>query len=272
MKYFSKKYIFIALISLILGCEEVDIVEIELEHQEKIVVQSELIANEFFSGVSLTKTLPLNEIYSIEKAEITDALVFLIVDAAKIIPLHYRGNGNYKSLVPFKIKSGRTYELYASIADEEIYSITIVPQIPLVNSQRYVADGYLSASVKSNIGEAYGAIWIIANNELSSPNDQASDFYSISNLDGSGSNRNIAVRTTKLSNNYLNQFYSDKMFMQVYAFDTAYLDYFYTKNNNNPIEDSFSQGGAPIKWNISGENAIGMFIGFAKSDFIKINR
>jgi Domain of unknown function (DUF4249) len=272
MNYLNKKYIYMALLSLILGCEEVDIVEIELEHQEKIVVQSELIANEFFSGVSLTKTLPLNEIYSIEKAEITDALAFLIVDATKIIPLHYRENGNYESLYPFKIKSDETYELYASINDEEIYSITKVPQIPIVNSERYVADGYLSASVQSNVGEAYGAIWIITPNELSYPSDQANDFYSISNTDGSSSNRTLAVRTTKLSNNYLDPFFSDKLYMQVYSFDTAYLDYFYTKNNNNPIEDSFSQGGAPIKWNIRGENTIGMFIGFAKSDFIKINR
>jgi len=272
MKYFYSKFIYIILISLIWGCEKIDIVEIDITHQEKIVVQSELIANEFFSGVLLTKTLPLDIVYTINKAEITDASVFIIVDTIKIIPLHYRGNGKYQPLTPFRIEINKTYELYASVNGKEVYSKTKIPLLPLVNGARYEPDGYLSASVKSNFGEAYGAAWIIANDELSFAIDQSDDFYSISNQDESNSNINMLVRTTNLLSKYLTPFYSDKIFMQVYSFDAAYYEYFLTRNNNNPIEDSFSQGGGSIKWNISGENTIGMFIGLTKSNLIKIER
>jgi hypothetical protein len=57
----------------------------------------------------------------------------------------------------------------------------------------------------------------------------------------------------------------------VYAFDSAYREYFNTKENNQPIQDSFAQGGGLINWNVQGNNTIGLFIGIAKGDIINAN-
>ena len=176
MKYF-KKYFFVPLILLLINCEEIDVVELEIDFTEKIVVQSELIAGEFFDGVYLSKTLPLNERYNTEAAEITDATLFLIVDSVKIIPLHYRGSGKYESFNEFKVVSNQTYELFGEIGKTKLYAKTIIPNIPFYNNAKFVPDGYLSAFVKSNLSEGYGAIWIMTSNVLSKPFDQSKDFF-----------------------------------------------------------------------------------------------
>ena len=140
----------------------------------------------------------------------------------------------------------------------------------MYSNQKFVPDGYLSAFVKSNLSEGYGAIWLMTNNVLSKPFDQSKDFFSIvTNLDPGADE--ILIRTTLLSDKYLSSFYSDKIFIQIFSFDESYYKYFKTKNNNSPIEDNFSQGGGPINWNVQGNNVIGMFIGVAKTGFIKIS-
>jgi hypothetical protein len=264
-----KNYLFIPLILLLVSCEEIDVVELDIDYTEKIVVQSELIAGEFFEGVYLSKTLPLNERYSPEVAEITDAALFLILDSVKVIPLHYRGLGKYESFNPFKVVSNQTFELFGEVGKTKLYAKTIIPNMPLYSNSRFVPEGYLSTSVKLNSGEAYGAIWLMANNVLSKPFDQSKDFFSIlTKLDPD--DEEMLVRTTLLNNEYFSSYYSDKIFIQIYSFDQSYYKYFKTKNNNSPIEDNFSQGGGPIDWNVEGHNVIGMFIGVAKTGFIQI--
>ncbi len=264
-----KKYFFILFILLQVSCEDIDVVELDIDYTEKIVVQSELIAGEFFDGVYLSKTLPLNERYNPEAAEISDATLFLIVDSVKIIPLHYRGSGKYESFNQFKVVSNQTYELFGEVGKTKLYAKTIIPNIPLYSNQKFVPDGYLSSTVKSNSGEAYGAIWLMANNVLSKPFDQSDDFFSISTMLKPGDDE-MHLRTTLLSNEYLSSYYSDKIFIQIFSFDQSYYKYFKTKNNNTPVEDNFSQGGGPIDWNVEGHNVVGMFIGVAKTGFIKI--
>lgn len=268
MKHF-KKYFFVSAIILLLSCEEIDVVELNIDYTEKIVVQSELIAGDFFDGVYLSKTLPLNERYNTEKAEITDATLFLIVDSVKIIPLHYRGSGKYESFNEFIVVSNQTYELFGEVGKTKLYAKTIIPNMPLFSNEKFVPDGYLSTIVKSYSGEAYGAIWLMANNVLSRPFDQSKDFFSITTMLKPGDDEMI-IRTTILNTDYLSSFYSDKIFIQIFSFDQSYYKYFKTKNNNSPIEDNFSQGGGPIDWNVEGHNVIGMFIGVAKTGFIKI--
>ncbi len=51
--------------------------------------------------------------------------------------------------------------------------------------------------------------------------------------------------------------------LEVYSFDSDYREYYYSRKNNKPIENIFSEGGGSVFWNVQGENVIGMFIGYS---------
>ena len=70
---------------------------------------------------------------------------------------------------------------------------------------------------------------------------------------------------------YRNQNYSGRRYIQVVAFDKSFRDYFYSRTSGNEINDPFIQGGGVIEWNMQGENVIGMFVGVAKGDIIQVN-
>ncbi|MDX1699579.1 MAG: DUF4249 family protein [Melioribacteraceae bacterium] len=269
MNKLLEKFLIVLLGFVVWNCEDIDVVEIEIDHETKLVVQCELFADTFFDGVYLTRTLPLSEQYNESDADIPDATLFLIVDSIKIIPLHYAGFGKYVSISEFRVRGDQVYELYGLIENEEIYAITKIPRPPLISEQRFVPEGYLSSVVKANPGEVYGAIWLMMNNVLTKPFDQSNDFYTIT-LNPETEFEDKLVRTTKLKTDYLSTFYKDKIYLQVFAFDKSYYNYFFTKDNNNPVDDTFSQGGGPIDWNVQGDNVIGMFIGVSRTGFVQI--
>ena len=62
---------------------------------------------------------------------------------------------------------------------------------------------------------------------------------------------------------YLNTTAQERLGVEIYAWDKSYKKYFETKDNNKPIDDIFSQSGGSINWNVTGNNVIGMFIGFS---------
>jgi hypothetical protein len=62
---------------LFISCEDTSTVDNDLSFEEFVVIRSELKANDFFKGVSITRTLPINEKYDIKKAEIKLPLHFL---------------------------------------------------------------------------------------------------------------------------------------------------------------------------------------------------
>ena len=68
---------------LISGCENVDVINPQVDYQEYIVVRAELRAYNPFEGVSFTKTLPLDMNYDIKKAELKDVIAYLKIDGIK---------------------------------------------------------------------------------------------------------------------------------------------------------------------------------------------
>lgn len=124
------------------------------------------------------------------------------------------------------------------VGETQLYAKTYIPNMPVYSNQKFVPEGYLSSAVKSNPNEAYGAVWLMANNVLSKPFDQSDDFFSITTQLEPG-DENMLIRTTSLKYEYLSTYYSDKIFIQIFSFDQFYYDYFKTKNNNSPIEDKF---------------------------------
>ena len=252
------------------NCEKIDIVEIELEHIPKYVVQAELIGNQNFEGVTITKTLSINETFDIKKAEIRNAVTYLKINGIQVVTLKYSENGLYKPLDDLWIVEGNTYELFARIDDELIYSLTQVPFKPEVTNINVTDEEYLEANISAKESEVYGSVWAI--NTSANPNNAImdSDFHSI--VSASEDNINTALcRTSILPEIYQTQYYKDYLFIQVYSFDPAYRDYFNTKLSNQPIQDSFAQGGGIINWNVHGNNTIGLFIGLTKSEMIKVN-
>lgn len=261
---------FLTLIILVLliltGCENTGVVETEIEYKEKIVIRAELILETTFSGVTITKTLPVNEQYDINKAEIKNAFSYLRINDYQIIPLHYTEKGIYKPLYNYEFHENSKVELFGEANGKTFYSKTIIPNHPAVSNPTR-ENNYLYASVDIKPEEVYGAAWIISSsgNQI----DAALNFQTIS-TPPVNNQQNLRVRTTDIPEKYQVNPYLDQTYIQVYSFDKAYLDYFKTRSNNQIVNNTFVQGGEAVIWNVQGKDVIGIFIGMAIGDRIKV--
>ena len=263
--------IFISILISFIGCENVSVVNPDLNYKQYIVVRAELVAGEDFAGVKLTRTQPLNQQYDSTSAAITsNVTAYLRVNRVQIIPLHHAGNGIYLASDRIRIQSGYTYELFAEVGDTAIYSFTRIPQKPIVVSTQVVKDSLFQANVQPETNAVYGAVWEIYNSSTDQGVDSASDFQEIIQNTDVYKTAPIAVNTLALPAQYRSSNYSDLWYVRIYAYDTPYLKYFRTRNNNQPVSDVFSQGGDQVIWNVSGNNVIGMFIGVTKGDLVKV--
>jgi hypothetical protein len=264
MKRFLK--ILLGLTVLLSGCEQIDDVEIEISHQEFIVVQAELKNGYVFDGISFTRTLPLGEVYDIKKAEIKNAEAYLVINGLQVVPVHYTTNGIYKPLTDLLIR-GNTYELFAKIDGKEIYSKTKVPLRPEPSDIHFEND-YISANILTETNAVYGAIWII---QASAANviSKAEDFYSVTQPINVGASE-IVVRTQEINSQYTTSTYRDLTYIKVYAFDKPYFEFFKSRRNNIPVNNTFTQGGGAVAWNVYGEKVIGLFIGISEGITLKV--
>ena len=266
------KKIFFILSSLIIlfggGCNQVDVTNPQLTYKEYIVVRAELQAYKFFDGVTFTKTLPISEAYDIKKAELKDVTVYLKINNVQVVPLHYTQNGIYLPLSDVMIQPGYTYELYGKENNTYIYSKTIVPQTPTVLSGSVAEDTYINAVVSPHANEGYGAKWVVFNPNSNTEIDNANDFQTIVNT-SQDTISSLTIRTLDLPDKYRTSTYSNSLYVQVYAYDAQYQAYFNSRNNNQPVSNSFVQGGDQVVWNVYGNNVIGLFIGMNVSNYIK---
>ncbi len=268
-----KKLYFLILPSILLfiaSCDELDIINPDTVYKEYVVVRAELNALSNFEGVAFTKTLPINEPYDTNKAFLKNVTAYLKIDGIRIIPLHYYQGGIYKPYENIFIVPGSTYELFAMVESTSIYGITKIPQKPEVTSAFYSND-HIDALVKSNPSEVYGAVWAIVNPSNNSLIDIGADFLSIVNSSYDIPLLTTSVSTADIPNKYTSGSYNDYRAVKVYSFDTPYLQYFNTKNNNQPISNAFVQGGDRIAWNVQGNNVIGLFIGVAEGSYVRPN-
>jgi hypothetical protein len=252
---------------LISSCEDTNIVDSNVQYIEYLVVHSELKANTEYDGVRITKTLPLEESYDINKAEIKDATVHLKVNGIQVIPLHYMKEGIYKPLYDLIISPGYTYELIGNIGNKSIYGITRVPEVPNVRDVSFQSNTYLTASVTSKPDEVYGAAWTIPRGQ-NQPPEVSDNFFSIVPTVYKSYEPRVAVRTTDIPENLRTPFLTGSTYIRVTAFDKPYLDYFKTKNNDQQFDNIFVSGGGAVGWNVQGEKVIGMFIGTAEGNLI----
>lgn len=259
MKLLLKNLILLLAI-LYTGCENSDVIEISIPFEENIVIQAQFVGDEVFQGLRITRTLPVNETYSINKAEVKDAFAYLLINDKQVVPLHYKSDGIYLPIKNLIVKNGDKVELWGNIDKTSFFSQTFVPKSPVILNSNYSSSGkYMEATIQAQPDEVYGAIWSIdRQNELS-----AEDFYSLSSSDAFPAN--INVRTTVLPEIYQSPSYNGRRFVQVFSFDKQFKAFFNSKNNNQPINHYFIEGGGSISWNVQGNHVIGLFIGMAKN-------
>lgn len=247
-------------IILIAGCDKEQIVDVSEIYREKVVVRAELVKDSLFSGVSITKTLPLNTTYHIDNAQFENFVGYLKINNLEIVPLHYTKDGIYKPMHPLKIKGNTNYELIANADGKQIYAQTFVPDTVLIKSVYYKDRRFIEARITPNSKYVYGAIWALYSQSLER---QADDFYNISQQ--TGITNEITVQTKEFPSAFYN---NSSMTIQIYTFEKSFIEYFKSKNYSQSISSSFGQGGGPVSWNVKGENVIGIFIGYTKSQFI----
>lgn len=243
------------------ACENEQVVNISEIYQEKIVVRAELVKDSLFAGVTITKSLPLNSGYDINKAKLQNFTGYLKINNIEIVPLHHTKDGIYKPLHPLTINGNTKYELIANADGKQIYAQTFVPDTVFIRSVYYKDRKFLEARITPNSNYVYGAIWALYSNDVQKKSD---DFYNISQSVGNLSE--ITVQTKEFPENLYN---NSLMAIQVYTFEKSFIEYFKTKINSQSISNSFGQGGGPVTWNVKGENVIGIFIGYTKSQFTR---
>lgn len=254
------------LLIFLTGCENTDTIEINLEYEEFIVVQANLIRGMDFEGVSITRTLPLEKSYSKDDAIIKDASAFIRINGVQIIPLHYNNDGTYKPLYKLIPAAGNTYELFAQTEGRSVYSITAVPSVPDPLSSIIRNNKCIEIEVMQNNDEVYGALWLIKSG--TSIVDKSDDFQVIES--GSTNNSPVTIRTQDFKKEYQNVEYLKNIYYKIFSFDKAYRDYFKTRINNTPIDNSLLYGGGSVIWNVHGDNVIGLFIGSCEGDLVKV--
>jgi hypothetical protein len=260
-----KNILLITAFIFLTACESEEILGPEATYEEYTVVQGVIEAGKYFPAVRFTKTLPLGVAYDIQKAELKNVTAYVVKNGVQVIPLIYTSEGLYKPLYDFYTEGGETYELFAESEGKYIYGRTLVPFEPEVSGASYHGgEYYLTANVKTKADEVYCALWTVYANPLG----EAEDFYSVSEPSPLPNNI-IAVRTAALPETYRSPAYSESRFIQVFAFDISFRDYFYSRNSGGNINDPFIQGGGKIEWNMQGDKVIGMFIGYAAGEKLR---
>lgn len=253
---------------LFTGCQTEEFLSVDTEYKELLVVQSTLMPNTYFSGVRITKTLPLNTPFDTSLAYIKDAIVYLRINGIKSIPLHYFSNGIYKSIYDVKINSGEYYEIIGVRDKYSFYSKTKIPLLPSINSTTFnISDYYASAIINTYKDECYGSIWAVSDGEMK----YSDDFFSIVIPDTLSGSNVVSTRTAAFPSKYRTTAFNGKKYIQIYSFDISYSDFFNTKQGLKSINNPYIQGTERTLWNVKGTDVIGMFIGMAKSNVIFVN-
>lgn len=250
------------------ACENEEIISPDSTYNEVLVVQSELKGNTQFPGVRLTKSLPLNVQFTIEKAEVTDAILYLKINGTKIIPLQYISEGMYNPLYNFSVREGEIYELFGQRGDQTFYAKTTIPFTPDINSVSYNYSGqYAEATVNPVSDQVYGALWVISGAEYI----YADNFFNISVPDINLNSGNLIVRSSSYPDKFQTSAYNGRRYIQVFSFDSAFNDYFRTSGTGETVNNPYVKGSGNTIWNVKGKKVIGMFIGYSNTPLIFIN-
>lgn len=269
MKTVKITFMFISFL-LATSCENISNIGEELVYEELLIVNGQISGGDLNPEISFTKTLPLNEEFDIKKAELKDVTAYIKTEDKVIYPLEYKSDGIYKSKYKLEIISGKNYELFALVNDTRINGMTKAPAIPNIFKAELINDR-ISCEIIPQNDEVYSCVYVLTSNQYGNPQVlfREKEFFSVEGPFNEQTGL-ISIKSGTVPLEYQRRSNEYSLAVEVYAWDKSYKKYFETKNNNKPIDDVFSQGGGAINWNITGENVIGLFIGYSSVVHLEI--
>ena len=246
--------------TLFLGCDDVTSLE-ELPYIERMVVAGVVEAGSTEIQVTFSRTMPPSEVFTPEKALLTDVTGRIVV-ASGSYPLTHVGGGVYRA-TGLTLLSGQECELHASWNGMEISATTLVPFPPTLDSAVVAPDTptggsiALMAFVRGKTGECYGMTYEVK----SGASLMAGGAFSKMSVGKSGAQPTVLeeIYSGSLST-------SDTVYAVVHAYDDPFYEYFISRAGNSIGHDDllFPAAWGYVNWNVQGDG-IGMFIGHSLS-------
>lgn len=249
------------------ACDNVTDFDGNTLHESKIVVQGELRAGSIFEGIHIQQSVPI-ELGNYTKPKIlSDAVVYLRIDSNRVVPLIFDGSEKYTPRENITIDEEASYELFGNCNGKNFYAKTTIPKFPIVTSATIEDDYTVSAEIRANGSEVYTSIYELrtAGGSLL---ETAGDFGTVTG----GTQNELVLCSTVIVDALADGSFNDRIFVRVYAWDQQFEAYFETKDNSKAVENVFLQSGGQVKWNVHGENVIGMFIGFNVSGLVRVQQ
>lgn len=258
----------IILILVLIGCTEIGVIEEDIPFEEKIVVYGRLKGGTNEITISFSKSFPIDESLRREDTAIKDLVSYLWSESQGIYPLVYDSQNNYIPIENLIVNMETEYELHANIGSERIFARTIVPSEADVQEIEFIED-YITCKILPKANSVYGCKYNIIPLNYNFNKLVENTFFEISEKVENTSDV-IQIRSSALPFEFLENVDGYILNLEVYSFDTDYHEYYYSRKNNKPIENIFSEGGGSVFWNVQGENVIGMFIGYSVIEFNNI--
>jgi hypothetical protein len=254
-------------ISLI-SCEET-VTDVTLPYKENLVIRGVLEAGSSIQ-ISVTKTLPPLDEYSLAKALVSNAQVFVTVDGIKY-ECKIDSFNNYVN--PLIIEAGKKYILDVYWNNKHAYSETVVPLPTKINSfkRNIISDIYFPSSFRMQYYVnfemkkefCYNASSEVYLNNTIQEIRISDEVYKI--LDNKLT-ENTEVFISEYNTTDTTIFDGKKGYsnlrLVIKCYDKPFYDYFITKYGNE--NGLFGMSGTNTNWNVKGDG-IGMFIGRSKS-------
>jgi hypothetical protein len=261
---------FILMILLSLGLSACDT---ELENNEPfkelIFINGTLIAGENTSYINLTKTLPITEEWTLEKAAIPDAVLKVISEGIEYSGKHTK-YGQY-AIYNMPVLSGKTYTLTVQWNTKTAYSHTLIPDPPII-------DSIIANTIPDNSEILYRKIYSTLTPKPGSSYTAYIDNYRIENssyIPVTEYSNEVILWNDTSSNGKINLYTGlinfkntpvDGFSGGIEACDMS-LYYYYKSGKNLYSSSKFFVSKNPGKeWNVTGDG-IGMLIGKAKTTF-----
>ena len=269
MKKIIINILFLAVVITLFSCEQIDVIESSIPYKEFKIVNGRLIGDSTSVKISFTKSFPIEQNLSKEEVALKEVTAYIWSETQGIFPLVHIKNGIYSPINELYITQGTKYELYADIKGEKIYSETHVPLKPTIAEVKLEGE-YLKCTLVPTMGSVYAAKYVIHSLLNNNEGFIDSTFYEVTNKLTDTTN-SVDVRTSNIPIQYFDNPEQYSLQLLLYSFDESYSDYFERRKNNKPIENIFSEGGGSVYWNVYGENAIGLFVGYTKT-LLKIDK
>lgn len=269
-------YLPIAVIASVLmfctGCEQT-VDNVILPYEEKIVIAGYIIAGTRTVSVDITKTLPVQQVYTRKDALLQDAIVTLTTPSGQQQLLYNPNTGTYEATLPATIQAGESYRLNVEWRGKKATATTRIPTIPTILSTsvqkvrgRYYYDAYYETTVQciNDPRICVGGVNTLVTNNLNdtlmmrSTDYIARRFYYTETAYSSSADV-LVVKNKELYYYYDPSSSYDYVIKTLVAFDAPF--HALNLRNSNPGDDGlFGSTGTNPQFTVKGDG-IGFFIG-----------